>query len=130
GSKVSLFRPGDEVFYAGDITRPGTNSELHLVDERMVGRKPCSLNWAQAAALPLTAITAWELLFDRLRIPYGVTSQAGTLLIINGAGGVGSILIQLARRLTGLTVVATASRPETEEWVRKMGAHHVINHQK
>jgi zinc-binding alcohol dehydrogenase family protein len=128
GSEVSLFGVGDGVFYAGDITRPGSNAELHAVDERIVGHKPRSLNWAEAAALPLTAITAWELLFDRLRVPYGQKTGNGTLLVINGAGGVGSILIQLARRLTGLTVVATASRPDTIEWVRAMGAHHVIDH--
>ncbi len=130
GAEVTLFRPGDEVFYAGAIDRPGTNSEYHLVDERIVGRKPASLNFTQAAALPLTAITAWELLFDRLRVPYGVKRSGGSLLIINGAGGVGSILTQIARRLTGLTVIATASRPETIDWCRKMGAHHVIDHRK
>lgn len=130
GSDVSLFKIGDEVFYAGDITRQGTNAELHAVDERIVGHKPRSLNWAEAAALPLTSITAWELLFDRLRVPYGQKRGTGTLLVINGAGGVGSILIQLARRLTGLTVIATASRPETIEWVTRMGAHHVIDHHK
>jgi zinc-binding alcohol dehydrogenase family protein len=128
GGEVSLFQVGDEVFYAGDITRPGTNAELHLVDERIVGHKPRTLDWAQAAALPLTAITAWELLFDRLRVPYGNRRSAGSLLVINGAGGVGSILIQLARRLTGLRVIATASRPETIAWVRDMGAHDVIDH--
>jgi len=128
GSAVSLFKPGDEVFYAGAIDRPGTNSEAHLVDERLVGHKPKTLSFSEAAALPLTSITAWEILFDRLAVPYGVKTRAGTLLIINGAGGVGSILTQIARRLTGLTVVATASRPETAEWCRRMGAHHVINH--
>lgn len=128
GSDVTLFRPGDEVFYAGAMDRPGTNSELHLVDERVVGHKPKTLSFGEAAALPLTSIAAWELLFNRLAIPYGVKAQAGVLLIINGAGGVGSILTQLARRLTGLTIIATASRPETEVWCRRMGAHHVINH--
>lgn len=128
GPDVTLFRPGDEVFYAGAIGRPGTNAELHLVDERIVGPKPKSLDFAEAAALPLTAITAWELLFDRLVVPYGRKAQAGSLLIINGAGGVGSILIQIARRLTGLTVIATASRPETKAWALDMGAHHVIDH--
>ena len=130
GPEVTLFKPGDAVFYAGSIDRPGCNSELHLVDERIVGRKPASLSFAQAAALPLTAITAWELLFDRLHVPYGVKAAGGSLLIINGAGGVGSILIQLARRLTGLTVIATASRPETLAWVKEMGAHHVIDHRR
>ena len=128
GSDVTLFRPGDEVFYAGAFDRQGTNAELHLVDERLVGAKPRCLSFAQAAALPLTAIAAWELLFDRLRVAYGVKTQPGTLLIINGAGGVGSILTQIARRLTGLTVVATASRPETIAWSKEMGAHHVIDH--
>lgn len=130
GDQVTLFRPGDQVFYAGALQRPGTNAELHAVDERIVGHKPQSLDWDAAAALPLTALTAWEILFDRLRVPYGRKSGGGTLLIVNGAGGVGSILIQLARRLTGLTVVATASRPETIEWVRMMGAHHVIDHRR
>ena len=130
GSDVTLFEVGDEVFYAGDLTRPGTNAELHAVDERIVGHKPKSLNWAEAAAMPLTAITAWELLFDRLKAPYGSKKTGGTILVINGAGGVGSILIQLARRLTGLTVIATASRPETIDWVKKMGAHVVIDHHK
>jgi zinc-binding alcohol dehydrogenase family protein len=128
GADVTLFKPGDEVFYAGSMDRPGANSEFHLVDERIVGRKPETLNFSQAAALPLTSITAWELLFDRLTVPYGVKSQNGALLIINGAGGVGSILTQIARRLTGLIVIATASRPETIAWCRKMGAHHVIDH--
>ncbi|WP_341988819.1 zinc-binding alcohol dehydrogenase family protein [Azorhizobium sp. AG788] len=130
GAEVTLFQPGDAVFYAGAIDRPGTNSAFHLVDERIVGRKPATLSFTEAAALPLTAITAWELLFDRLQVPYGVKRQGGTLLIINGAGGVGSILTQIARRLTGLTVIATASRPETVAWCLKMGAHHVIDHRK
>jgi len=130
GAEVTLFEVGDEVFYAGDMTRPGANAELHAVDERIVGRKPRSLDWAQAAAMPLTSLTAWELLFDRLRVPYGEGRGQGSLLVINGAGGVGSILIQIARRLTGLTVVATASRPETIAWVQEMGAHHVIDHHK
>lgn len=128
GAEVSLFKPGDQVFYAGAVNRPGSNSELHVVDERIVGRKPASLSHEQAAALPLTSITAWELLFERLGVPYGRKRAAGALLVINGAGGVGSILIQLARRLTGLTVIATASRPETIDWVKEMGAHHVIDH--
>jgi zinc-binding alcohol dehydrogenase family protein len=128
GSDVTLFKAGDEVFYAGAIDRPGTNSELRLVDERIVGRKPKTLTFSQSAALPLTSITAWELLFDRLSVPYGTKAQDGALLIINGAGGVGSILTQIARRLTGLTVVATASRPETVAWCSQMGAQHVIDH--
>jgi NADPH2:quinone reductase len=126
GKAATLFRPGDEVFYAGSNIRPGTNSQLHAVDERIVGRKPKTLSFAQAAALPLTSITAWELLFDRFRIPR--TGAQGSLLVIGGAGGVGSIMIQLARKLTGLTVIATASRPETIEWCRGLGANHVIDH--
>jgi zinc-binding alcohol dehydrogenase family protein len=125
GEKVTLFKPGDRVWYAGDITRPGSNAELQLVDERIVGHAPTSIPVAQAAALPLTAITAWELLFDRL----GTTADTeGALLIIGAAGGVGSILTQLARRLTKLTVIGTASRPETQAWLRELGAHHVIDH--
>ncbi|MCL4152676.1 UNVERIFIED_CONTAM: hypothetical protein GTU68_027405 [Idotea baltica] len=127
GSDVSKFNVGDEVFYAGDLNRPGTNSELHAVDERIVGKKPESLSFADAAAIPLTAITAWELLFDSLNVREG-EGHGESLLIIGGAGGVGSILIQLAKQLTGLTVIATASRPDTVEWVEKMGADHVINH--
>jgi zinc-binding alcohol dehydrogenase family protein len=127
GDKVTLFKPGDAVMYAGSLLRPGTNSELHLVDERIVGPKPASLSFEEAAALPLTSVTAWELLFDRLQVREG-KDPIGILLVIGGAGGVGSILIQLARQLTGLTVVATASRPETREWVRALGAHHVIDH--
>ena len=130
GESATLFRPGDEVFYAGAINRPGTNSELHVVDERIVGRKSTTLSFAEAAALPLTSITAWELLFDRLGVPYGRKASNGTLLIINGAGGVGSILTQIARRLTGLRIVATASRAETIAWCKKMGAHHVIDHRR
>ena len=128
GPDVSLFKPGDEVFYAGSILRQGTNSEFHLVDERIVGKKPKSLSWAQAAALPLTSITAWELLFDRLGAVPGKNLDARTLLITGGAGGVGSILIQLARRLTGLTVVATATRPESHKWCLDLGAHALIDH--
>ncbi|GGX21973.1 oxidoreductase [Pigmentiphaga litoralis] len=130
GPDVTLFKVGDAVYYAGSIARPGANAEFHLVDERIVGRKPSTLSNAEAAALPLTAITAWELLFDRLGAVVGKKRDAGHLLIIGGAGGVGSILIQLARRLTGLTVIATASRPETREWCLSLGAHHVIDHSK
>ena len=130
GPDVSLFKVGDEVFYAGSIQRQGTNSEFHLVDERIVGRKPKSLTFAQAAALPLTSITAWELLFDRLGAVPGKSVDPRTLLITGGAGGVGSILIQLARRLTGLTVVATATRPESQQWCLDLGAHAVIDHNK
>jgi zinc-binding alcohol dehydrogenase family protein len=130
GPEVSLCKPGDEVFYAGSIVRPGTNSELHLVDERIVGRKPKSLSFAQAAALPLTSITAWELLFDRLAVAPGKKDEDRALLVIGGAGGVGSIMIQLARKRTGLTVIATASRQATRDWCLKLGAHHVIDHTK
>ncbi|MEJ6650291.1 MAG: zinc-binding alcohol dehydrogenase family protein [Burkholderiales bacterium] len=127
GSAVSKFSIGDEVFYAGDITRPGTNSELHVVDERIVGKKPSSLGMAEAAGIPLTSITAWELLFDSL----GITeSDNEAILVIGGAGGVGSMLIQLAKKLTKLTVIATASRQDTIDWVKKMGADHVIDHSK
>jgi zinc-binding alcohol dehydrogenase family protein len=128
GSEVSLFQPGDRVYYAGAINRAGANSELHVVDERIVGHMPKSLAFAEAAALPLTAITAWELLFERLQITQGNADQGQSLLIVGAAGGVGSILVQLARQLTGLTVIGTASRPETQAWVRQLGAHHVIDH--
>ena len=130
GSAVTLFQKGDEVFYASAINRPGSNSEFQLVDERIVALKPQTLSFAESAALPLTALTAWHVLFDRLGVPFGNKSIAGTLLIVNGAGGVGSILTQMARRFTGLTVVATASRRETREWLWRMGAHHVIDHRK
>jgi NADPH:quinone reductase len=129
GPATTLFKPGDAVFYAGDMTRQGTNAELHLVDERIVGRKPQSLDWAQAAALPLTAITAWEALFDRLDVRRPVPGF-NAILVIGGAGGVSSIAIQLARQLTGLTVIATASRPESKAWVSDLGAHHVLDHSK
>lgn len=128
GSDVTGFSVGDEVFYAGDVTRPGTNSEFHLVDERIVGHKPKSLNFAEAAALPLTSITAWEALFDRLKVSDPVASGARSILIVGGAGGVGSIAVQLARQLTDLTVIATASRPESQAWVKELGAHHVLDH--
>ncbi len=125
GEKVTLFKPGDDVFYAGSLIRPGSNAEYGLVDERIAGHKPASLSDADAAALPLTSLTAWELLFDRLEVKDG---EGDALLIIGAAGGVGSMLIQLARRLTGLRVIGTASRPETADWVRNLGAHDVIDH--
>ncbi|POZ61456.1 zinc-binding alcohol dehydrogenase family protein [Chromobacterium alticapitis] len=128
GAKVSLFQPGDRVWYAGALQRPGANSELHAVDERIVGRMPDSLDFETAAALPLTAITAWELLFDRLQVLANRQPAGKKLLVVGAAGGVGSILVQLARRLTGLTVIGTASRPETQAWVAELGAHHVIDH--
>lgn len=127
GAEVTLFQPGDEVFYAGSIARPGSYSEFHLVDERIVGHKPHSLSAADAAALPLTSITAWELLFDRLGVVEG-TGEGKCLLITGAAGGVGSMLVQLTRKLTRLTVIGTASRQETADWVRQLGAHHVIDH--
>ncbi|TCN43487.1 zinc-binding alcohol dehydrogenase family protein [Shinella granuli] len=130
GPQASLFKPGDTVFYAGAINRPGTNAEYHLVDERIVGNKPASLDFPAAAALPLTSITAWEMLFDRLDVTRPVAGAADAILIIGGAGGVGSIAIQIARALTDLTVIATASRPETQDWVKALGAHHVIDHRK
>ena len=130
GSDVTLFKPGDRVWYAGSILRPGTNSELHVVDERIVGMMPLSLTFAEAAALPLTAITAWELLFDRLQVENDVVPDGNQLLVIGAAGGVGSILIQLARKLTKLTIVGTASNAQSEAWVRELGAHHVIDYRK
>jgi zinc-binding alcohol dehydrogenase family protein len=128
GPQVTLFKPGDRVWYAGAIHRAGANAEQHVVDERIVARAPTSLSDADAAALPLTAITAWEMLFDRLGVARGEASRGKSLLIIGAAGGVGSILTQLTRQLTGLTVIGTASRPETAQWVRDLGAHHVIDH--
>ncbi|GII57745.1 NADPH:quinone reductase [Planotetraspora thailandica] len=125
GGDVTLFQPGDEVYYAGSIARSGTDARFHTVDERIVGHKPGSLSFADAAALPLTTITAWETLFDRFRLDAGST---GTLLVMAGAGGVGSMVIQLARALTGVTVIATASRPESQQWARDMGAHEVVDH--
>ena len=127
GDRVSKFQPGDEVYYAGDLTRPGCNSEYQLVDERIVGHKP-NLEFAAAAALPLTSITAWEALFDRLNIDRSGKDAGKSILIINGAGGVGSIAIQLAKKLARLEVIATASRPETIAWCKELGADHVVNH--
>ncbi len=127
GSQVTSFQPGDEVFYAGEFTRPGSNAQLQAVDERLVGKRPSSMSFAETAGLPLTSITAWEMLFDSFGIREG-EGAGEALLVIGGAGGVGSIMIQLAKKLTGLTVVATASRPDTIEWVKKMGADHVVNH--
>ena len=127
GSDVTLFKPGDEVYYAGSVDRPGSYAEFQAVDERIVGKKPTTIDFADTAALPLTTITAWELLFDRMSVS-SLSSTQGTLLIIGGAGGVGSIAIQLAKQLTGLKVIASASRPETIEWCQKMGADNVIDH--
>lgn len=133
GLDCTLFRPGDAVSYAGLVTRSGSNAELHLVDERIVGPKPATLSFAEAASLPLTGITAWEALFDRLRIPRDATPRphrpgGPAVLLLGGGGGVASIAIQLARQLTGLTVLATASRPETRDWCLRLGAHHVLDH--
>lgn len=125
GEQVTLFKPGDKVWYAGAINRQGTNSEYHLVDQRIVALAPKSLSYREAAAMPLTSITAWEMLFDRFNLN---SESRGTLLIIGAAGGVGSIMIQLAKQLTNLTIIATASRPETQSWVRSLGADYVINH--
>lgn len=130
GPKVTRFKPGDRVWYAGDLTRAGSNAERQAVDERIVGLMPHSIGFAEAAALPLTAITAWELLFDRLRVQDADPTANNRLLVIGAAGGVGSILVQLARKLTGLTVIATASRKKTREWVMEMGAHHTVDHRK
>jgi NADPH:quinone reductase len=129
GPEVTLFKPGEPVYYAGDVTRPGANSEFHLVDERIVGRKPKRLDFAQAAAIPLTAITAWEAFFDRMKIDLGGKDAGKTMLIIGGAGGVGSIGIQLAR-VAGLTVIASASRPDSIAWVKELGADEVVDHRK
>ncbi|RQR55660.1 zinc-binding alcohol dehydrogenase family protein [Burkholderia sp. Bp9125] len=128
GAAVTLFRPGDEVFYAGSITRPGANSEYHAVDERVVALKPRTLDFAAAAALPLTALTAWEALFDRLRVSPQGADAGKSVLIVGGAGGVGSIAIQLAKTLGKLHVIATASRPESAQWVRTLGADQVVDH--
>jgi zinc-binding alcohol dehydrogenase family protein len=130
GPDVTLFKPGDRVWYAGSIARAGSNSELQLVDERIVGHMPTSLDFGPAAALPLTGLTAWEMLFDRMQVPTDDSGKGKTLLVIGASGGVGSILVQLARQLTQLTIIGTASRPETQDWVRELGAHHVIDHSK
>ncbi|MBU2982824.1 zinc-binding alcohol dehydrogenase family protein [Lentibacter algarum] len=130
GENVSMFKTGDIVWYAGAIDRSGTNAEYHLVDERIVGHAPKSATYAEAASLPLTALTAYEMLFDRLRIADPVPGAAPAVVIIGGSGGVGSIAIQLLRAKTDLTVIATASRPETQEWAQHLGAHHVIDHTK
>ncbi|SDN41468.1 zinc-binding alcohol dehydrogenase family protein [Actinacidiphila guanduensis] len=130
GAEVELFAVGDEVYYAGALNRPGTNARYHAVDERVVARKPAKLSFTEAAALPLTALTAWEGLFERLGLHTGALDQEGALLVTAAAGGVGSFVAQLARALTGLTVIGTASRPETVEFARRMGAEHVVDHHK
>ena len=129
GEAVTLFQTGDQVFYAGALDRPGANSEFHAVDERLVGHKPKTLSAAEAAALPLTAITAWELLFDRLQLDQSATYSQKVLLISGAAGGVGSIMVQLAKLRTDAIVIGTASRPESQDWVKALGADYVINHQ-
>jgi NADPH:quinone reductase len=128
GPDVTLFKVGDPVFYAGSITRPGTNSEFHLVDERIVGAKPKSLDYTHAAALPLTTITAWEALFSRLGVSAEGRDEGKSVLIVGGAGGVGSIGIQLAKKVARLKVIATASRPESAKWARELGADHIVDH--
>ena len=130
GDHVASLKVGDAVYYAGSIARPGANSQFHLVDERIVGHKPKTLSSAEAAALPLTAITAWEMLFDRLDIRRPVPGAAHAIVIVGGAGGVGSIAIQLARALSDVVVIATASRQETKDWVAELGANHVVDHSK
>lgn len=130
GDKASMFNVGDLVWYAGAINRSGTNAEFHLVDERIVGKAPTSVDQAAAASLPLTALTAYEMLFDRLRVADPVPGAANAVVIIGGSGGVGSIAIQLLRAKTDMTVIATASRPETQDWVKSLGAHHVVDHTK
>jgi NADPH2:quinone reductase len=127
GENVTLFKKGDRVFYAGDLTRPGCNAEYQLVDERIVGLAPNNLSDADAAAMPLTSLTAWEAMFDRMRIQKE-KDKGKYLLIIGGAGGVGSIAIQIAKKIAGLKVIATASRPESVAWCKKMGADYVVNH--
>lgn len=128
GASVSRFKVGDRVWYAGDVTRSGCNAEYQCVDERIAALAPTSLSDAQAAALPLTAITAWEMLFERLQVPTGAAASDRIVLVVGAAGGVGSILVQLARQLTSATVVATASRSESKAWVKSLGAHHVLDH--
>ena len=127
GAEVTLFKPGEEIYYAGSVDRAGSYAQFQCVDERIVGHKPKTLGFAEAAALPLTTITAWEILFDRFRID---SSTTGAALILGAAGGVGSIATQLARQLTKLMIIGTASRPETRDWCRRMGAHQVIDHGK
>ena len=128
GEAVTEFNVGDKVWYAGDLTRPGSNAEYQLADERIVGNMPESLSFAEAAAMPLTSITAWEMLFDRLQIPTDATENPKTVLVIGAAGGVGSIMVQLLRRLTGVTIIGTASREKSVKWLSELGAHHIINH--
>lgn len=126
GDDVTLFKAGDEVWYAGDLTRQGSNAEYQLVDERIVGKKPESISFDEAAALPLTTLTAWELLFDRMQVDKDNPDKS--ILVIGAAGGVGSILVQLVKQLTELKVIGTASREETISWLQDLGVDHVLNH--
>jgi zinc-binding alcohol dehydrogenase family protein len=126
GDKVTLFQPGDKVWYAGDITRSGSNAQMQLVDERIVGKMPESLSFGEAAALPLTSLTAWEMLFDRLEVSKQDSEKS--ILVIGAAGGVGSIMVQLLKKLTQLNIIASASRPETTSWLKELGVDHVVNH--
>lgn len=128
GESVTLFNPGDEVWYAGDLTRSGSFEEFQLVDERIVGAKPISLDFAQAAALPLTSLISWELIFDRMNIPQDITIPAKTIMIIGASGGVGSIMLQILRKLTGNVIIATSGNDKSKEWAYEMGADIVINH--
>ncbi|MFH9090747.1 zinc-binding alcohol dehydrogenase family protein [Streptomyces sp. NPDC017673] len=128
GSQVENFKPGDEVFYAGALDRPGANSEYHAVDERLVALKPTTLTFTEAAALPLTSLTAWEGLFERIGLHRDLIDETGSLLVTAAAGGVGAVVSQLAHALTDLTVIGTASRPETVDFARRMGAHHIVDH--
>ncbi len=130
GPQVQWFKPGDKVYYAGSNQRPGTNSQLHLVDERVVGHMPSNLSFAEAAALPLTTITAWEAMFDRMGVSKSGADAGKRLLVLGGAGGVGSIAIQLAKKLARLKVIASASRPESIAWVKKLGANATVDHTK
>jgi len=130
GPQAQLFKPGDKVYYAGSIQRPGANSQLHLVDERIAGRKPANLSFAEAAAMPLTTITAWEAMFERMGISKSGADTGKLLLILGGAGGVGSIAIQLAKKLARLKVIASASRPDSIAWVRALGAEATVDHNK
>ncbi len=127
GDDASLFQKGDKVFYAGDLSKPGSNQEFQLIDERIVGHAPKNISTEEASAMPLTSLTAWEILFDRIRIQ-PEKDKGKSILIIGGAGGVGSVAIQLAKKVGNLKVIATASRPETEKWCKELGADVVVNH--
>ncbi|MDA1117712.1 MAG: zinc-binding alcohol dehydrogenase family protein [Proteobacteria bacterium] len=130
GPQTQWFKPGDKVYYAGSNQRPGANSQLHLVDERIVGRMPSNLSFAEAAALPLTTITAWEAMFDRMGVSKSGADAGKRLLVLGGAGGVGSIAIQLAKKLARLKIIASASRPESITWVKRLGANGTVDHTK